>query len=154
MELISKIMVQFQLDFDQFFSWSLRFVRPNYEDITKLLSILASAVHTTTSTDTVYELIKTIADRFVVEHLDEEIIIVGLNTIREICAKNPYGMTQELLEDLVQYKREPIKGVVMAARGIISVFRELRPDILPRADRGRPKEGQDEILAFGEESQT
>ena len=137
MELISKIMIQFQLDFDQFFSWSLRFVRPNYEDITKLLSILASAIHQTTSTDVVYELIKTIADRFVVEHLDEEVIIIGLNTIREICAKNPYGMTPELLEDLCAYKRESIKGVVMAARGIISVFREQRPDILPKADRSR-----------------
>ena len=153
MELISKIMVQFQLDFDQFFSWSLRFVRPNYEDITKLLSILASAVHSTTNPEVVYELIKTIADRFVVEHLDEEVIIIGMNTIREICAKNPYGMTPELLEDLCQYKRESIKGVVMAARGIISVFRELRPDILPKADRARYKNDKEEALAFGEESQ-
>jgi protein SDA1 len=147
MELISKIMIQFQLDFDQFFTWSLRFVRPNYEDITKLLSILASAVHQSTNTDIVYELIKTIADRFVVEHLDEEIIIIGLNTIREICAKNPYGMTPELLGDLCAYKKESIKGVVMAARGIISIFREQRPDILPKADRARYKDEKEEAPA-------
>jgi len=150
MALLSKIIAQFQLDMDQFFSWAQRFIRTNYEEITKLLSIVAGAVHPLTSPDTVYELIKIIADRFVVEHLDEEILIVGMNTIREICSKNPHGMTPELLEDLVMFKKEAIKGVVMAARGIIQVFRELRPDILPKKERGKPTDTPVEPLHFGE----
>ena len=151
MELISKLIFQFSLDFDKFFTWSERFIRPNYEDITKLLSIVASAVHSTTNVDTVAEVCRTIANNFVVDHLDEEVQIVGMNTIREICARNPHGMTPELLEDLTAYKKSDRKGVVMAARGIIQVFRENRPDILPKRERGKPTDDAEEPLAFGEQ---
>ena len=150
LSLLSKILAQFQIEMDQFFSWIQRFIRTNYEEITKLLSIVAGAIHPLTSPDTVYEIIKVIADRFVIENLDEEIIIIGLNTIREICSKNPHGMTSELLEDLIQFKKQSIKGVVMATRGIIQVFRESRPDILPKRERGKPTDKKIENLNYGE----
>ena len=152
MSLISKIISTFQLDFDQFFNWSARFIRPAYDEITRLLAIIASAVHPLTSPETLEDLIKNIANKFVVDHLDEEVIVVGLNTIREICSRNPHGMTEALLSDLSLYKKSNVKGVVMAARSIIMLYREVMPELLPKRERGKPKE-EDEgkvSLQYGE----
>ena len=150
--LLSKVIAAFQLDFDQYFNWVSRFLRPSYDEITRLLAIVASAVHSLTTPDTLTELMRTIANRFVVDSLDEEVLIVGMNTIREICAKNPHGMTEELLSDLIAYKKSNVKGVVMAARGIIQLFREVMPDLLPKKERGKPNENEPpkEILAYGQ----
>jgi protein SDA1 len=144
------VIATFQLDFDQFFNWSSRFIRPSYDEITKLLSIVASAVHPLTTPDTLTELLRTIADRFIADHLDEEVMIVGMNTVREICAKNPHGMTEDLLGDLVQYKKSTVKGVVMAARGLIQLFRDVMPDILPKKDRGKGTDDGNQPALFGE----
>jgi protein SDA1 len=74
----------------------------------------------------------------------------GINTIRAICVRVPLAIfdaenedkpedEQEapLLEDLVQYKNNRDKGVVMAARALISLFREINPRLLHKRDRGR-----------------
>ena len=150
--LLSKVIASAQLDFDQYFNWVARFLRPSYDEITRLLAIVASAVHELTTPETVTELMRTIANRFVVDSLDEEVLIVGMNTIREICAKNPHGMTEELLSDLIAYKKSNVKGVVMAARSLIQLFRDVRPDLLPKKERGKPKE-EDQVkepLQYGE----
>jgi protein SDA1 len=144
MSLLSRLISAFQLDFDQFFGWVSRWLRPSHENVTHTLALVASAVHRLTSVDTLTELLRTIADRFVADHLDEEVIVVGLNTIREICARNPDGMTEELAGDLVQYKRSDVKGVVVAARGIIQLLKETSPGLLRKRDRGRPEEEVDE----------
>lgn len=145
MSLLSKIIATFQLDFDSFFNWASRFIRPSYDEITRLLAIVASAVHPLTSPELLEDLIRNIADRFVADHLNEEIIVVGLNTIREICAKNPHGMTETLLSDLCQYKKKNVKGIVIAARSIIQLYREVMPELLPKRERGKPdKENEDE----------
>ena len=145
MNLLSKVISTFQLDFEQFYNWVQRFLRPSYDEITRLLAIVASSVHPLTNPDTLSDLIRYIANQFVSDHLDEEIIIVGLNTIREICARNPYGMNETLISDLVMYKKYNVKGVVMAARSIIHLFREVMPEILPKSERGKPKkEGEEE----------
>jgi protein SDA1 len=142
MSLLSKVICSFQLDFDAFFNWATRFVRPSYDEVTRVLAIVANAVHETTSNDTLADLLRTIADRFVADHLDEEVMIVGMNAIREICARNAGGMTEDLAGDLVQYKRSPVKGIVVATRGIVKVLREVAPDLLPKRERGRPEKVQ------------
>lgn len=152
MQLLAKVLTSFELPFDEFYTWMHKFIRPNYENITKLLSIVASSIHRTTSTDIVYDIIKKIADNFVVDHLDEEVIIIGLNTIREICNINPFGMTPELLEDLISYKKYKVKGVIMAANGIRAVFREKRSDILPKKEIGRPRDRK-EPLNYGDDEE-
>ncbi|OHT03289.1 hypothetical protein TRFO_29382 [Tritrichomonas foetus] len=152
MSLLSKIIATFQLDFDQFFNWAARFVRPAYDEITKMLAIIASAVHPLTSPDTLEDLLRNIANKFVADHLDEEVIVIGLNTIREICAKNPHGMTETLLSDLIMYKKSNVKGVVIAARSLIQLYRDVNPDLLPKRERGKPTEEDEQkvTLQYGE----
>ena len=47
----------------------------------------------------------------------------------------PLVMTQELLADLAGYKTYRDRGVVMAARSLIQLYRNLRPELLQRKDR-------------------
>ena len=44
-------------------------------------------------------------------------------------------MTSDLLQDLTSYKKYRDKSVMMAARSLIQLFRELNPSMLKRKDR-------------------
>ena len=67
-------------------------------------------------------------------------------------------MTEELLQDLAEYKTYKDKGVMMASRSLIALFRSLAPELLHKKDRGRPTEattlakmkqyGESEVVDF------
>ncbi len=85
-------------------------------------------------------------------HTHTQVIAIGLNTVREICSRQPLAMDKVLLEDLTQYKKHKDKGVVMAARSLISLFRTVDSDMLKKRDRGRTGEDNDKKRhLFGEE---
>lgn len=46
-------------------------------------------------------------------------------------------MDSALLQDLVEYKGSKDKGVMMAARSLITLYREVAPEMLKRKDRGK-----------------
>lgn len=73
-------------------------------------------------------------------------IAVGLNAIREICARCPLAMTDYLLSDLVEYRSYKDKTVKVAARSLIQLFREKNPEMLHRKMRGKPTEEKVLIL--------
>ena len=85
---------------------------------------------------------RAIADNFVTDAASPEAIAVGLNSIREIVARCPYAVSDELLEDLFQYTSYRHRNVVSAARSLITLFRTLDPSRLPKKLRGRPVGGQ------------
>lgn len=62
---------------------------------------------------------------------------VGLNAVRELCSRQPMAIDTTLLQDLAQYKSHRDKGVVMAARSLIALFRDRAPEMLHRRDRGK-----------------
>ena len=59
----------------------------------------------------------------------------SLNTVREVCVRCPLVMSRELLADLAGYKTYRDRGVVMAARSLIQLYRTIRPELLQRKDR-------------------
>mmetsp|Transcript_33040 Transcript_33040/g.129777 ORF Transcript_33040/g.129777 Transcript_33040/m.129777 type:complete len:426 (+) Transcript_33040:1383-2660(+) len=126
-----------------------RYLQPHQERVTVILAYLAQACHSLVPPDAVQPMVKTIADTFVTDRCSEETIAVGLNSIREICARVPLAIEDEsvaesdvegraaLLRDLVAYKSHRDKGVSMAARSLIQLFREINPALLVKKDRGR-----------------
>ena len=62
---------------------------------------------------------------------------VGLNAIREICVRAPLAMTTDLLQDLVQYKTTKNKTVMMAARSLMQLYRNVDSSKLHKKDRGK-----------------
>jgi protein SDA1 len=82
----------------------------------------------------------TIANNFITERNNSEVIAVGLNAIREISSRCPLAMTEDLLGDLVQYRTYKDKAVSYAAKSLTQLFREKNPQMLQRKLRGKPTE--------------
>lgn len=123
-----------------FYSFLLRYLQPHQRAVTQILAYTAQATHALIPPDTLYPVIRAIADNFVSEGAAEAVVSAGLNGIREICTRSPHAMTETLLNDLTDYKKggdHKNKGVMMAARSLIALFRELNPELLHRRDRGR-----------------
>uniref|UniRef100_A0A8B9UWP3 Protein SDA1 n=1 Tax=Anas zonorhyncha TaxID=75864 RepID=A0A8B9UWP3_9AVES len=78
--------------------------------------------------------------------------ITGINAIKEITARCPLAMTEDLLHDLVHYKTHKNKNVMMSARTLIHLFRSLNPEMLQKKYRGKPTEASVEakIHEYGE----
>jgi len=114
-----------------------KYVQPSQKNVTNILTYMAQASHSLVDPSVLVPCIKTLANNFVTDRSSEEVMAVGINAIREICSRAPLCMDKELLNDLTQYKKSKFKGVMMASRSLISLFREVNPQLLTKKDRGR-----------------
>jgi len=101
-------------------------------------------------------LVLKIANEFVSEASASEVCSAGLNAIREICARQPLAMNETLLQDLVQYRKSKDKGVMMAAKGLLSLYRDVGAELLKKRDRGKDaalglRSGEQKQQRFGEQ---
>ncbi|CAN1312861.1 Protein SDA1 homolog [Linum perenne] len=129
---------------------SSNFLQPHQRDVTNLLAAAVQACHDMVPPDAVEPLFRQIVNQFVHDHSRPEAIAVGLNVIREICLRIPLLMTEDLLQDLVQYKKQHEKAVSAAARSLMVLFREICPSLLVKKDRGRPVDPKAKPKAYGE----
>lgn len=159
MNVLSRFIAWHKLLVLDFYSFLLRYLQPHQRQVTQVLAYTAQATHALIPPDTLYPVLRAIADNFVSEGAAEPVIAAGLNGIREICTRAPLAMTETLLQDLTGYKKggdHKNKGVMMAARSLIALFRELNPELLHRRDRGRDVSmamasgSQKRSLAYGE----
>ncbi|KAI3779474.1 hypothetical protein L2E82_09195 [Cichorium intybus] len=133
-----------------FYPFLQKYVQPHQKDVTNLLAAAVQACHDMVPPDAVEPLFKQIVNQFVHDRSRTESIAVGLNVVREICLRIPLLMTEDLLQDLVLYKKSHEKAVSSAARSLISLFREICPSLLIKKDRGRPTDPKAKPKAFGE----
>jgi protein SDA1 len=101
------------------------------------LAICAQGAHDQVPPEYLESIVMIIANKFVNDHSSPEAISAGLNTIREICARQPLVMSQTLLSDLTRYIKSKNKYIVNSARGLVTLFREVDPLKLRRRDRGK-----------------
>ncbi|KAI4310374.1 hypothetical protein MLD38_035356 [Melastoma candidum] len=127
-----------------------KYVQPHQRDVTTLLAAAVQACHDMVPPDAVEPLFKQIVNQFIHDRSRPEAIAVGLNVAREICLRMPLLMTEDLLQDLVLYKKSHEKAVSAAARSLMSLFREICPSMLVKKDRGRPVDPKARPKAFGE----
>ena len=140
LELVSRLMGTHQLLLLNFHSYIARFLSPHQREVVRLLQFTAQAAHELLPPDGVEPSLKAIVSNFVTERNSAEVMAVGLNAVRELCARCPLVMTDELLQDLAEYKTYKDKGVMMASRSLITLFRSIAPELLHKKDRGRPTE--------------
>jgi len=60
-----------------------------------------------------------------------------LNSIREVCRRQPWCMEEDLLGDLIEYRKSRDKGVITAARSLLQLYRDVNPAMLKRRERGK-----------------
>lgn len=148
--LISRLVGTHGLILFNFYPFLQRYLQPAQPEVTKVLAYLVQACHDKVPSDILHPILRGLADSFVSERSSPPAVAAGINTIRAICSRVPLAILDEaneckpeteqeapLLEDLVQYKSSKDKGITMAARSIIALYREVHPKLLHKKDRGR-----------------
>lgn len=157
LQLVTRLVGLHRLTVMSLYSWFIKFLTPRQQSVTSFLASLAQATHNLVPPDAIEPLILKIANEFVSEAAAAEVAAAGLNAIREICVRQPLAMTETLLQDLVQYRKSKDKGVMMAAKGLLSLYREVGAEMLKKRDRGKEavmglRSGDLAQRKFGEEA--
>ncbi|RVE65937.1 hypothetical protein OJAV_G00121170 [Oryzias javanicus] len=152
MELISRLVGIHELFLFNFYPFIQRFLQPHQREVTKILLCAAQASHRLVPPEIIEPVIMTIANNFVTDRNSGEVMTVGINAIKEVVARCPLAITEDLLQDLAQYKTHKDKNVMMSARGLIQLFRNLNPQMLHKKDRGKPTEASTDakVKDYGE----
>ena len=157
LQLVSRLIGLHKLTVISFYSYFLKYITPRQPSVTSFLASLAQATHSLVPPDVLEPLVQKIANEFVSEAAAAEVASAGLNAIREICVRQPLAMNDTLLQDLVMYRKSKDKGVMMAAKGLLSLYREVGADMLKKRDRGKEaamglRSGERKEQRFGEEA--
>ncbi|SCU81514.1 LAME_0B07448g1_1 [Lachancea meyersii CBS 8951] len=137
MQLLSRLIGTHKLTVLGIYSFFLKYLTPKQRDVTKILAAAAQSSHDMVPPETIAVLVRKIADEFVSDGVASEVAAAGLNTIREICSRAPLAIDETLLQDLTEYKGSKAKGVSMAAKALVALYREVAPEMLKRKDRGK-----------------
>ena len=157
LQLVSRLVGLHKLTVMSLYSYFLKYLTPRQPSVTSFLASLAQATHNLVPPDVLEPLVQKIANEFISEAAAAEVASAGLNAIREICVRQPLAMNDTLLQDLVMYRKSKDKGVMMAAKGLLSLYREVGADMLKKRDRGKEaamglRSGQRKEQRFGEEA--
>lgn len=137
MQLISRLIGTHKLIVLGIYTFFLKYLTPKQRDVTKIMAAAAQACHEMVPPETLNVMVRKIADEFVSDGVASEVAAAGLNTIREICSRAPLAIEETLLQDLTEYKGSKAKGVNMAAKSLITLYREIAPEMLKKKDRGK-----------------
>ncbi|GAA5883834.1 hypothetical protein JCM16303_007403 [Sporobolomyces ruberrimus] len=158
MQLFGRVSTTHKLTVLPFYSYILKYLTHHQLQITQILVALAQSVHDRTPDEDLQPVLRKIAAEFVHSGVAAEVNAAGLNAITEISRRQPLAMDRDLLEDLIEYRKSKDKGVLVAARGLLQLFREVNPELLKRRERGKVasmaiQAGEEtaQPLRFGEE---
>lgn len=148
--LLSRLVGTHQLILFNLYPFLQRYLQPAQPEVTRVLAYLTQACHEMVTPDVLHPILRGLADSFVSERSSPPSVAAGLNTIRAICSRVPLAILDKenedkaedeqeapLLLDLVQYKSSKDKGIAMAARSLVGLYREVHPRLLHKRDRGR-----------------
>lgn len=145
LDVISRLIGLHSLFLFNYYPFIARLLLPHQREVTRILLFAAQASHELVPSEVIEPVMKAIANNFITERNTTDVMAVGLNAVREICARCPLAIGEDLLRDLVQYKNYKEKSVMMAARSLIQLYRHSMPDMLHKKDRGRPTEATIEL---------
>ena len=156
LQLVSRLVGLHKLTIISLYSYFIKYLTPRQPTVTSFLASLAQASHALVPPDILEPLVQKIANEFVSEAAASEVASAGLNAIREICMRQPLAMNDTLLQDLVMYRKSKDKGVMMAAKGLLSLYREAGAEMLKKRDRGKEaamglRSGYKKQKRFGQE---
>lgn len=135
MQLLARVMGCHKLCVLGFYTYIMKYLTYHQLRIPAILVSLAQSVHEYTPPDVLAPVITKLAQEFVHPGVGAEVIAAGLNSIREISRRQPWAMEEDLLSDLVEYRKSKDKAVIAAARGLLQLFRDVNPGLLKRRER-------------------
>ena len=79
-----------------------------------------------------------IINNYVTEYCQNQAIVIGLNTIREILTRMPLALDEAQIEYLVEFRHyKKNSSVRMAGKSLVNFFRDVCPQLLPKKYIGR-----------------
>ncbi|KAI0321031.1 SDA1-domain-containing protein [Amylostereum chailletii] len=137
MQLLSRVTGAHKLTVLGFYTYVVKYLTYHQLRVPAILAALAQSVHDFTPPDALLPVIRKLAHEFIHPGVGGEVVAAGLNSIREICRRQPWAMEEDLLGDLVEYRKSRDKAVTSAARGLLQLFRDVNPGMLKRRERGK-----------------
>ncbi|CAG9333610.1 unnamed protein product [Blepharisma stoltei] len=147
LQVIARIVGRHRLILLELYPYLQKILSPKSRRITHILIVCAEATHELVPPSDLQPLVKKLIDNFIGEQCAEETLILGLNTLREICKRQPLVVDADVLEYVAGFKNYRNKSVVVAACSIISLYKEIKPSLLKKKLRGN---GEDQVGEFGE----
>jgi len=136
--LISRLIGVHKLILLNFYTFIIKYLVPHQRDVTQILAYTAQSIHDLIPPDSIEPIVEAISNNFLWTNCASEVIIVGLNSLREICTRAPLAMNERLLQSLVaDFKIHQDSGVTAAAKSLVSLYREINPEMLKKKDRGK-----------------
>lgn len=150
---VTRIVGQHKLIILSLYSFLQRYLTAHQRHVTQVMAYLIQGCHENVPPQELVPVLRGIANSFITERCPAEVMQVGINAVNEVVKRAPSvleedGM-QELVTDLVLYRKDRDKGVVMAARGLLNSVRELYPTLLDSKDRGREHDDEAAPSAYG-----
>lgn len=137
MQLFGRVTGLHKLYVLSFYSYVVKYLVHHQLQVTTILVSLANSVHELVPPDVLTPVIRKLAHEFVHPGVSSQVIAAGLNSIREICKRQPEAMEPDLLEDLIEYRKSRDKGVMTAGQGLLQLYREVNPEMLKKRERGK-----------------
>ncbi|KAF8201579.1 protein required for actin cytoskeleton organization and cell cycle progression [Pholiota molesta] len=137
MQLLSRVMGSHKLCVLGFYTYIVKYLFYRQLRVPSILVALAQSVHDLTPPDAVTPVIRKLSQEFVHPGVGSEVIAAGINAIREVSRRQPWAMEEDLLGDLIEYRKSKDKAVTSAARGLLKLYREVNPSMLKRRERGK-----------------
>jgi hypothetical protein len=135
MQLLSRVMGSHKLCVLGFYTYIVKYLFYRQLRVPSILVALAQSVHDLTPPDAVTPVIRKLSQEFVHPGVGSEVIAAGINAIREVSRRQPWAMEEDLLGDLIEYRKSKDKAVTSAARGLLKLYREVNPSMLKRRER-------------------
>ena len=141
MNLISRLIGCHELTLLPFYSFIQRYLTSHQQDVTVILTYLIQACHSLVPPEEIVPIVKAISFNFITERCNNEVLAIGLNSVREIIRRIPALLREDgmddFIADLAQYSRKTHKSVMIAAHGVVNLVRDLYPTLLHKSHRGK-----------------
>eukprot|EP00602_Paraphysomonas_sp_CaronLab_P005014 CAMPEP_0185031074 /NCGR_PEP_ID=MMETSP1103-20130426/18334_1 /TAXON_ID=36769 /ORGANISM="Paraphysomonas bandaiensis, Strain Caron Lab Isolate" /LENGTH=514 /DNA_ID=CAMNT_0027566453 /DNA_START=783 /DNA_END=2327 /DNA_ORIENTATION=- len=156
MNFISRLIGCHELLLLSFYSFLQRYLTSHQQDVTVILTYLIQACHPMVPPDEITPVMRAISFNFITERCSNEVIAVGINSIREIINRIPAILREpgmdDFIQDLAQYGKKTHKSVMIAAHGVINLVREIYPTLLRKGSRGKYYNPDNLPVKYGEET--
>lgn len=102
MDLISRFIGYHKLCLFSFYAFIQSYLTAHQQQVTRILVFLVQSCHDYVPPDELIPIIRIIADHFVSDHSQPEVIALGINTITEMFVRVPLLFEEEELLPLIQ----------------------------------------------------
>ena len=137
MKFIGRLIGRHKLIMFNFYPFISKYINPHQKELSEFLAMVAESTHINVPHEEVSPIIEKICDNFINERASPLNMTIALNAVREIAARNPNAMNKEQLQYCIAYYKIKNKSVSTAIKGLINLFRDLRPELLEKKQLGK-----------------